>query len=211
MEPGGYHVPRCNVSVKNTWSYTSTPPCVSISWCLVKHGDKLTLRSLAPVGLHSLISLPFCTFVFPFPVFVSYLMPGLSCLLSFFAAVFAFPFPFFLSRCPITPFLCSSVLHLWRNPSEGSAVRHTRRMNCMSASRTWRMPKDETITVQPLRRNLHGLMFMAARACILTVSRSRYCFVKQETVACFLCCFLLNLFVLRWAINIFADPSGRAI
>jgi hypothetical protein len=37
-----YHSPPSSVEVKNTWSYTFTPPHVFMAWCLVKHMDKLT-------------------------------------------------------------------------------------------------------------------------------------------------------------------------
>ena len=45
------------------------------------------------------------------------------------------------------------------------------------------------LAIRPLRRNLHGLMFMAAQAGTLTlISGSRCRFVKQETVIIQLLC-----------------------
>jgi hypothetical protein len=34
------HSPPFSAKVKNTWSYTSTPPCVLLSRCLIKHREK---------------------------------------------------------------------------------------------------------------------------------------------------------------------------
>jgi len=47
----GLRRPRCEVDhshpssaeVKNTWSYTSTAPYVSMAWYFVKYGDNFTL------------------------------------------------------------------------------------------------------------------------------------------------------------------------
>jgi hypothetical protein len=33
------HSPPPSTEVNNTWSYTSTPQCVFMAWCLVKHRD----------------------------------------------------------------------------------------------------------------------------------------------------------------------------
>jgi hypothetical protein len=33
------HSPPSSAKVKNTWSYTSTPPHVLMAWCLIKHSD----------------------------------------------------------------------------------------------------------------------------------------------------------------------------
>jgi hypothetical protein len=37
------HSPSFSAEVKNVWSYTSTPPYVSMAWCLLKHRDYFTL------------------------------------------------------------------------------------------------------------------------------------------------------------------------
>jgi hypothetical protein len=34
--------PASSTEVKNAWHYTSTPQCVFITWCLVKHKDNFT-------------------------------------------------------------------------------------------------------------------------------------------------------------------------
>jgi hypothetical protein len=36
------HSPPSSVEVKNSWSYTSTPQCVFMAWCLVKHRDNFS-------------------------------------------------------------------------------------------------------------------------------------------------------------------------
>jgi len=36
------HSPPPSTEVNNTWSYTSTPQCVFMAWCLVKHRDNFT-------------------------------------------------------------------------------------------------------------------------------------------------------------------------
>jgi hypothetical protein len=36
------HLPPSSVEVKNAWSYNSTPQCVFMVWCLVKHKDNFT-------------------------------------------------------------------------------------------------------------------------------------------------------------------------
>jgi hypothetical protein len=36
------HSPQSSAEVKNAWSYTSTPQCVFMAWCLVKHRDNFT-------------------------------------------------------------------------------------------------------------------------------------------------------------------------
>jgi hypothetical protein len=33
------HSPPSSAEVKNTWNYTSTPQCVFLAWCLVRHRD----------------------------------------------------------------------------------------------------------------------------------------------------------------------------
>jgi hypothetical protein len=35
------HLPTSSVEVKNTWGYTSTPPCIWIAWCVIKHQEHL--------------------------------------------------------------------------------------------------------------------------------------------------------------------------
>jgi hypothetical protein len=52
--PGGVKLPSCeadhppppSAEVKNAWSYSSTPPCVFMAWCLVKHRGNFTFLSL---------------------------------------------------------------------------------------------------------------------------------------------------------------------
>jgi hypothetical protein len=36
------HSPPSSAEVKNTWSYTSTPPYAFTDWCLVKHRNNFT-------------------------------------------------------------------------------------------------------------------------------------------------------------------------
>jgi hypothetical protein len=40
----GYSVPS-SAKIKNSWSYTSTPPYVFMAWCLVNHEDNFTFTS----------------------------------------------------------------------------------------------------------------------------------------------------------------------
>jgi len=40
------HLPASTAEVKNTWSYTATPPYVFIEWYLVKHKDNLPYLTL---------------------------------------------------------------------------------------------------------------------------------------------------------------------
>jgi hypothetical protein len=47
------HSPPSSAEVKNTWSYTSTPPYVFMSWYLVKHTDKFTFAYIIPGKLVS--------------------------------------------------------------------------------------------------------------------------------------------------------------
>jgi len=44
-EPDADQSPPFSAAVKNTWSYTSTPPYVFVAWCLVKHRDNFTFNS----------------------------------------------------------------------------------------------------------------------------------------------------------------------
>jgi hypothetical protein len=41
------HSPPSSAEVENVWSYTSTPQCVFIAWCLVKHRDNFTFIDAA--------------------------------------------------------------------------------------------------------------------------------------------------------------------
>jgi hypothetical protein len=40
----------CSAQVKNRWSYTSSPPYVSIVWCLVKHRDNFYNSYVDTIG-----------------------------------------------------------------------------------------------------------------------------------------------------------------
>jgi hypothetical protein len=47
------HSPPSSTEVKYAWSYTSTPPYVFMSWCLIKHRDYSTLPDGASGQLHA--------------------------------------------------------------------------------------------------------------------------------------------------------------
>jgi len=36
------HSPPSSAEIKNVWSYTSIPPYILMTWCLVKHRDNFT-------------------------------------------------------------------------------------------------------------------------------------------------------------------------
>jgi hypothetical protein len=46
------HSRPSSAEVKNTWSYTSTPRYVFMTWCLVKHGDNFTFTLPLPDFLY---------------------------------------------------------------------------------------------------------------------------------------------------------------
>jgi hypothetical protein len=43
------HSSQAGVEVINMWSYKSTPPYFFMSWCVVKHKDVLTFKSVTLV------------------------------------------------------------------------------------------------------------------------------------------------------------------
>jgi hypothetical protein len=51
--------PPSSAEVKNTWSYTSTPPYVFMAWCLVKYRDNFTLYFTISVDDSCVIEVPY--------------------------------------------------------------------------------------------------------------------------------------------------------
>jgi hypothetical protein len=41
------HSPPSSAELRNAWSYTSTPPYISIAWCLVKQQGQLNLTVIS--------------------------------------------------------------------------------------------------------------------------------------------------------------------
>jgi hypothetical protein len=37
-----YHSPPSGATVKNSWTYTSSPPCAFTGWCIIKNRDNFT-------------------------------------------------------------------------------------------------------------------------------------------------------------------------
>jgi hypothetical protein len=50
------HSPTSNAEVKNEWSYTSTPPYVFLTWCLINHRDDFTYSFTLVVYITTLSS-----------------------------------------------------------------------------------------------------------------------------------------------------------